>query len=322
MNFNMRIKTLTVGLLALGWPAAPALAAVPMAFVSGSGGGTTCSFAAPCASFQAAHDAVDDDGHIVCLDTTVWAGTLTVTKKVDIDCRNAFGKIIAPPGGSAVIVNTPGVEVTLRGLDLGAGNGQAGTGVTFLNGNGLNLFACVIHGFRAGGGGNGVGVFFAPSSGTALLQMFETIVFRSGLPASGGGVIIQPSGSASARAVIDHALIKRNTYGVFANGTGTTGQISLQLINSVVDNSIVNGVSSFTSGAAATIVMDQTTSMQNGSVGVLAQGSGAFVLLSRSVITSNVTGLSTVGGGVIISYGDNRLANATDGAPTFVKGLQ
>jgi hypothetical protein len=57
--------------------------------------------------------------------------------------------------------------------------------------------------------------------------------------------------------------------------------------------------------------------MLNGANGVLSQGGNAFVFLKESTVMSNVTGLSTVSGGSILSYQNNGLTgNVTDGAPT------
>ena len=45
--------------------------------------------------------------------------------------------------------------------------------------------------------------------------------------------------------------------------------------------------------------------------------------ITRSVITANTTGVSSVSGGVLQSYKDNRiLGNGTDGTPIAAVGLQ
>lgn len=54
-----------------------------------------------------------------------------------------------------------------------------------------------------------------------------------------------------------------------------------------------------------------------GTTGVLSAGAAATVRLSNVTVVNNSVGLSSVNGGKIVSFGNNRVAgNATDGAPT------
>ena len=69
----------------------------------------------------------------------------------------------------------------------------------------------------------GVGIFFTPTAGAANLHVTDSVIWNNGLSSSGGGIVIQPSGGASVRADIVRTQVKENTYGIFANGTGTTG---------------------------------------------------------------------------------------------------
>jgi hypothetical protein len=69
-----KIALLSAGLAAMLvalLPAAPAQALNDTSFVSSTGGGTACTRAAPCSSFQAAHDATFDNSQINCLDDVV-----------------------------------------------------------------------------------------------------------------------------------------------------------------------------------------------------------------------------------------------------------
>jgi hypothetical protein len=146
----------------------------------------------------------------------------------------------------------------------------------------------------------------------------DSAIDGNGRAADGGGIIIQPSGG-SARVTIEATQALNNTYGIFANGTGTTGQISMQVRDTTVSGSAFDGVSAFTNGAITSITTDRTSSLLNGQAGISSQGSGAFVLLGDSTVMSNTTGLSATGGGAIYSYQNNHLTgNVSDGAPTSV----
>ena len=75
--------------------------------------------------------------------------------------------------------------------------------------------------------------------------------------------------------------------------------------------------SAFTSpGVTISVTVSNSSSILNGDSGVLANGAQAFLVLAKSTVISNQTGLSALQGGSIISYQDNQLSgNASDGAP-------
>lgn len=152
--------------------------------------------------------------------------------------------------------------------------------------------------------------------------MTDSVIKNSGNGTSGGGIIIQPSGSGGAHAVIERTTVENNTYGIFANNTGSTGTILLHIKDSTVANSAVNGISAYTAGSITAIVIDHSSSLINGGAGILSQGSGGLVFLSDTTVMSNVTGLSAAGGGIIFSYGNNRLTgNVSDGSVPVTSGF-
>src|SRR5438270_9059528 len=80
-----------------------------------------CTFAAPCRSFQKAHDTVAAGGEIDVLDP-VGYGEVTITKAISIQAHG-FSGISAPSGGTGITINA-GVNdaVSLHGLIIeGAG---------------------------------------------------------------------------------------------------------------------------------------------------------------------------------------------------------
>jgi hypothetical protein len=110
--------------------------------VSATGGGTACTRAAPCATFQAAHDATDPNGEINCFDSGIF-GTVDVTKSITIDCTGSLAVI--ETFSLAVRVYVPGVVVRLRNLVL-RGTAFGANAVDF---QGAQLFVenCTIQGF-------------------------------------------------------------------------------------------------------------------------------------------------------------------------------
>jgi hypothetical protein len=299
--------------------------AAPRTFVSGSGGGAVCSRAAPCATFQAAHDVTDAGGEINCVDAGDYGGTivtpapLTIIKSITIDCAGTVGGISGAIVATPITINTAGVVVRLRNLTLnGMLSGNAG--VRFTNGAALFVENCVIANFNSGVVGDGVGIKFAPPAGvTAELYVTDSIITSNGRPSDGGGIIVQPAGTGSARVAIERTRIENNTYGFFANGSGSTGVIAVQIRDSVASDNVNHGISAFTAAGQSTtsITVERSSAILNGGDGILAQGSAAFVLLADSTVMSNGTGLASAGGGTIFTYQDNQLTgNVTDGAPT------
>src|SRR3954462_8721482 len=79
--------------------------AIPRTFVSATGGGAACTRAAPCATFQAAHDATDPNGEITCLNSADF-GVVIIIKSITIDCTGALGTITVSTGTGVTINGT------------------------------------------------------------------------------------------------------------------------------------------------------------------------------------------------------------------------
>jgi hypothetical protein len=310
--------TFAAALLAV-LPTSPAGAVNARSYVSGKGSGVACTLAAPCAALQTAQDATIPGGEVYCLDGGVSDAIvgLSIDRSITIDCHGSV---------SWVILNEPGITVLLRNLTITSFNqlGISGVGVDFQNGAALTLENCVVENWNNLSAANppGIGIRVAPLNGTvAKLHVIDTLIRGNGLPGSGGGIVIEPFGPGSARVVIEHSRVENNTSGIVANGTGSTGLISVHVRDSVVANNVLSGISAITSAGHSTtaVVVDRSSSLLNGANGILSQGVNAFMLLKESTVLSNVTGLSAVSGGTIFSYQNNGLSgNVSDGAPTAV----
>jgi hypothetical protein len=298
--------------------ATPAHAQIFHSFVSGNGTGSTCTFSAPCSGFGTAVAATISGGLITCVDQGANSfgnseGSISITKSITIDCAGIS------TGVYGVTINGPGIVVTLRNLNINGLNIGV-FGVDFQNGSALFVEHCVIENWTPS---TAIGIHFAPPSGvTAELHVTDSVIKNNGNGTSGGGIIIQPSGSGGAHAVIERTTVENNTYGIFANNTGGTGTILLHIKDSTVANSTVNGISAYTAGSTTAIVIDHSSSLINGGSGILSQGSGGLVFLTDTTVMSNVTGLSAAGGGAIYSYGNNRLTgNVSDGVTPVTGGF-
>jgi hypothetical protein len=289
--------------------------AIPRTWVASNGAGAACTRAAPCATFQAAHDATDAGGEVNCVDPGEY-GRIDIIKSITIDCTGTYAGISPTGGLTNVFIDAASVVVVLRGLNID-GLGGSNIGVAMANGAALHIENCRISSHR---GGLGVGVrVTSPSGVTGKVYISDTVIAENGLAASGGGIVLRPTGTGVVRAVLNRVLVHNNTYGIFADGMGGTGSVIMQIRDSESAGNVFNGISAFTSASTGitSVTVDRTASTLNGNIGVLAQGSNAYVLLSDSTVLSNATGLSAASGGSIFTYQDNhRSGNLSDGAAT------
>jgi hypothetical protein len=245
------MSRLSLAVLALSLIAAvvatPADAA-QRAFVSSSGNDANtasgCGLAAPCRSFSSAQTVVSDGGEIVALDAAGY-GPITVTKSVTITANPGFYAGIAASTGTAVTINTAGVNVILRGLNIN-GTG-ASYGVVMTNGNRLSIEDCIISNFYS----DGVAIY-AP----ATVRIVDSIIrdgstgiyLDTGATATISGVkvlgnlnagvlVVNLTASAVTTAAISDSVASGNGYGIYAYaGAGVTARASVTRATSSNNN--------------------------------------------------------------------------------------
>jgi hypothetical protein len=162
---------------------------------------------------------------------------------------------------------------------------------------------CTFQNFTAS---PGEAVQFAPTAAGAQLTITDSVFANNGLAGSGGGIYVQPSG-VTAGVVIERTQVTGNTYGIVANGFAS-GTALVEVRTSTISNSVFDGIWAVTQGTTASIVVEHSASVRNGGSGANAQGAGAYVSLSDSTVAWNATGLTTSGGGLILSYKNNIIA--------------
>jgi hypothetical protein len=316
--------------------------AIPRTFVSGTGGGATCSRAAPCADFQAAHNATDPGGEVSCLDAGNFGGTsvITISKSITIDCAGAHATVFAA-GTQGFLINTAGVTVRLRNLTIDGGGG-ANIGIQFSGGAALFVENCVITNFANIGP---AGIFFAPEAGTSRLSVSDTVITNINGSLSGVGIELAPISSATAQAAINGVRLENNKFGIGINpssgqtsvraviartviannisvgilldGTNSSARSVVEIDDSVVAGNGANGITVNNAG----MVIERTAVQGNGGNGILA-GPGALIHLGNSSVAANALAGLAYNGGQILSYQNNATkGNGTDNAPSGVLTL-
>ncbi|MEA3029333.1 MAG: hypothetical protein QOG13_658 [Sphingomonadales bacterium] len=279
MRFRILLAVIA-SCFSLALAASPAGAQATRTWVSGVGDDLNpCSRTAPCKTFAGALSKTATNGEINCLDPGAF-GAVVIGKAISIICQYTEAGALATVGSNDITVNAPaGDAVYLSGLDLhGANTGL--NGVRFIGGKSLTIENSIIRGF---GAVNGQGVQFVPT-GTSTLIINNTTIASNGNAATGGGVLIAPSGAGVATATLRNVNVTTNANaGVLVNGAST-----VMIMNSLV--------------------------AYNANFGIRTASGSPTVRVGATTITGNGTGVS-VGAGTIESYGTNQLnGNSGDGA--------
>jgi hypothetical protein len=279
--------------------------AIPRTFVSGTGGGAACTRAAPCATFQAAHDATDPGGEINCVDAGEF-GRVIVIKNITVDCAGTLGGALATSSG--VTVNAAGIIVRLRNLTIIGSAGSSDSGVSFLFGSTLFVENCTISNVP------GAGIAFAPPDGiTGKLFVTNTIIAKTGSDAI---AIV-----GDARAIIERVRMEKNARGLLAQAQ--SGALVVVQVRDSVAAGNIDGITAANFGTATSVTIDRSSLTLNRANGLTSHLSGAFILLGRSATISNGTGLVSTASASILSYQNNHLnGNVSDGAPTGVLAVR
>jgi len=302
-----RLSIIAAGLAAACFPISAAFAQATRTWVSGVGDDANpCSRTAPCKTFAGAISKTAAGGEINCLDPGGFGG-LTITKSISIVCDYTEGGVLsAGPGVNGFVINLPLATDTvfLSGLDFN-GAGSAQNGIRIVSGGIVHIQNSIIRNYRAS---NGLGMSIQPA-GVLQLTVTNSSIDDNGTGATGGGVLIQPTGAGgSARVTLRNMLIQNNANNqIRVDTTGNTGAgISLFVENSQIMGG-VNGINiNQTTPNVTAVITDSFIALGNGT-GILTAGNASVrVRVSDTTITAWNTGLTQGGTTVINTYGNNR----------------
>jgi hypothetical protein len=271
-------------LLALGLGASAAQAQTRV-FVAAQGSDSNpCTFAAPCRTFQHAHNVVASGGEIDVLDPAGY-GSLTITKAISVQ-GHGFSGISAASGTTAITIAAGATDiVNLSGL-LIDGGGIGLHGILFTTGFALTIEDSVIRNLTSDG------LQFFPSA-TSRLSVMRSIISSNG----GNGVLVQPTGSGAATVVFDHVHTEYNSInGLYLNDQVSTGGSAYGSVTDSVSSH--NGTGYRAARFNGTLMLVRSLAVSNGN-GIFAVGT---ISISQATIVNNTTDCN---GGGIFSYGDN-----------------
>ena len=146
---------------------------------------------------------------------------------------------------------------------------------------------------------NSVGISFTPSNAGAELHVNNVTISENGNGATGGGIVIQPTGSGSAFVTLRDIRVRNNANNAIRiDSTGNTGIRAVVTIENADVTGNGNGINVIAAaGTAPTSVMISDSSITANGTGVTANGGLATVRVGDSVITGNITGVSAINSG-------------------------
>jgi hypothetical protein len=296
----------------------------PQTWVSGTGNdaNTTdfCSRNYPCQTLAAAVSITLAGGTVSCADPifSAQSTSVNITRDVTIDCPSDFG--VAGDLGSgvpAIVINVAGIHVTLRGLVISSYPELTPqtAGIAITAPATVRIENCKIYGIA---GGPGVAV--APSSaGTAVVKIQNSI-----FTGNEGGISVTPSGGADVLLSVERSRIENSTGGGIRIDSTNAGAITADVTDSSVSFNSGNGINVLSGGSGGQNMLNLSGSVlaSNGGAGVQANGANAAALVKTTSLANNLTAVEAIGGGRILTYGNNSIVGSAGTGFTGAASLQ
>jgi len=276
-------------LLALALPSV-ASAQATRTWVSGVGDDANpCSRTAPCKTFAGAISKTAAGGIIDAMDDGGF-GALTITKAITVDGGHHTASSLASGGINGINV-AAGVndKVVLRNLDISGNGTTLGlNGVRITQAKSVRISNSYISNFSRSG------ISLEPNAGvTTKLVANNNEIYDNG----GNGVNVSPLNTATANVTLRGNDLENNTCGISGTTFGMTNVWPTNCGTAAVGANV---------GTTRINAYDNEISSNTGQ-GVLSRG-GAVRLAGNS-ITLNNPGIGFLDGGVLLSFGNNVIAN-------------
>jgi hypothetical protein len=245
---------------------------------------------------------------------------VTITKSISIynDGVGEAGVLVSVTNGIVISAATTDV-VNLRGIVFDGLNTSI-NGIQVLSAARVEISNCVIR--EMGNGAGSAGILVSPSSGTVTVGIYNSLLKEN----NADGVLIKPSGGATANVVISNSHIENNTGtdGVRANANGG-GNVHLAISDSSVSLNLGNGVAAVSGGSnTASIDLTRVTIGDNSTNGIAANntsGGTAAVTVGSSMLLFNGAATSVTGTGTVQDFGNNQVTGPVGSGFTSISPM-
>jgi len=262
-------------------------------WVSGVGDDVNpCSRTAPCKTFAGAISKTAAGGEIDALDPGGF-GALTITKAITIDGGGGPLVSVLVSGTNGIVVQAgPSDVVILKNISLN-GIGTGINGIRFLSGKALIVENCQIFGFTT----NGIDIALG-ADGSAV-SVKDTNVANVG----GDGI---RATTTIGRVSVDLENVRVD----LATGAGVhaSNHSRIMMHNSAVERSGTGGQAESVSNDAQ-LAVDQCRIVHNTTGLTAGSGVAGIIVNDSDIAFTTGTAMNPTGGGVVSSFGTNRLHN-------------
>jgi hypothetical protein len=229
---------------------------------------------------------------------------------------NGFGGV----SGMVYIDAGSSDTVTLRGLVLNAetfsGNSTF-NGLLINNAQRVNIENCTIL------NAPGAGILVSPGVQPATLPPVINInIQNTTVNGNNAGVKVASTVSAPVNITIAGSHIDNNVGGGVRVDGGSGGPVTISIVDSTVSHNGGNGLNAVSSTANIMVNLLRDVIGVNGSAGIQANGTSAAVVVNNTALLNNATGLSAIGGGRILTYGNNSIVGTAGSGFTGTASLQ
>jgi hypothetical protein len=314
-------------ILAITFALMPQLASAQVSaietWVSGTGSdantASSCQRANPCQTLSAAISVTLSGGTVSCADPDYSPGALSITKDLTIDCAADFAMVEDAGTGITPVITIGGAatHVTLRGLTIFSYALQplppAGIDITAVAT--VRIENCKIYSIS-----DGPAVEVAPSSAGTTIVKIQNSTFTG----SSSGIGVTPSGGASVSLAVDRSRIENNTGGGIRLDSSSGGTITADVTDSSVRFNGGNGINVVSGGSGGQNMLNLGGDVlaSNSAAGLQANGANAAALVKATSLSNNATALEALGGGRILTYGNNSIVGSAGTGFTGSASLQ
>jgi len=298
--FKLALSAIAASLIALSLGTTDARAQTRV-FVAAQGlDSNPCTFAAPCRTFQHAHDVVVAGGEIDVLDPAGY-GSVIITKAISIQ-GHGFSGVSVTTGNTGITINAgPTDAVSLNGL-LVEGSGVGAFGIRFTAGKSLVVSNCIARNLT------NTGLLFFSSVATMQTLSVSDSLFAANLSQ---GIMVQTLSSGVINASIERVVLDSNGSGLLVSGISGTGTLNVTATDTTASNNTFDGfvVQTVAGHSNSNLMLTRATASGNLN-GLETTAPNAVIRLAQSTLTANTSGYFNNGGaGSILSYGDNYIDN-------------
>ena len=139
----------------------------------------------------------------------------------------------------------------------------------------------------------------------------DTKIFNGASP----GLRVAPTGTGAVNVTIDNSNFSNNNVGIRVDTLASSGAINMTVTNTDLSGNTFQGFVAESGTGVIRAMLSGVTASNNATQGIRAINGNATVFFTNSQILGNALGTESVNGGLLRSFGNNRIeGNTNNGA--------